>query len=590
MSTRKGVLDLPTGIDVASTEYEAQGRYVDTQWVRFNAGRPEKIGGWERWNDEGDEIEGVCRSIFSWNDYAFNEWRAFGSNERLVVFDQDKIKTNITPYASTGDLTDPFTTTASSTTVTVAHTAHSRPVGSYVNFSGATAVGGITIDGEYVVTTVTANTYTIEHSAAATSSANGGGTVAYKYEMAQGNASVYRGGGWGVGRWGEGTWGTAREGGNFLQFPRMWAMDNYGQTLVCMPSDGTVYIWDLDIAERAEALANAPNGTFMFVTSERIIVVLGSSGDLMRMDWNDDDDPTDWTPSATNTANVRRLQSGSRLVGGGRLRNYQNLVWSDTSCYTMQWTGDNNVYATFAVGHECGLIGPCAFQIVNGVAFWMSNDNFFMFNGSVVPVPRSDDIKTIFDDMERDQLFKTQAFYNPKFNEVTWWYPGADSEEPDRYVSVSLDDFAWWTGELSRTAWVNDHGLRSRIFSTTEDGIVYEHEIGVNADGEALPWHIETGYIDLDDGNVGVNIDGYVPDFKRVEEDVTITFTTKDLPQDSDALDTVTKVFTPGDAIVDLRAFGRQMRLKLAGSAVDSDFRLGRQRIEVGGRSTKRHR
>lgn len=89
----------------------------------------------------------------------------------------------------------PFTTTSSSTTVSVAHTAHGRVANSQVRFSGATAVGGITVDGVYTVVSVTnANAYTITHGVAASSSTSGGGSsVAYAYRNA--SASYERIGG-----------------------------------------------------------------------------------------------------------------------------------------------------------------------------------------------------------------------------------------------------------------------------------------------------------------------------------------------------------------------------------------------------------
>lgn len=78
---------------------------------------------------------------------------------------------------------DPITTTANSTTVTVADTAHGGQIGENVNLSGAAAVGGITVSGDYAMVSVAADSYTITHSAAASSGATGGGsaiTAAYQ--------------------------------------------------------------------------------------------------------------------------------------------------------------------------------------------------------------------------------------------------------------------------------------------------------------------------------------------------------------------------------------------------------------------------
>ena len=82
---------------------------------------------------------------------------------------------------ATSTLTNPFTTTNASNIVSVAWTAHGLIAGQVVVFSGASAVGGLTLNGTYVVNSVTnANAITIAAASNATSGAGpGGGTVTY---------------------------------------------------------------------------------------------------------------------------------------------------------------------------------------------------------------------------------------------------------------------------------------------------------------------------------------------------------------------------------------------------------------------------
>ena len=91
---------------------------------------------------------------------------------------------SIYQYESNGTLAaDPFATTNTSATVTVTHAGHGRVVGDYVTFSGADAVGGLTVSGPYLVASVpTSDTYTITDDETATSTASGGGSaVTYFY-------------------------------------------------------------------------------------------------------------------------------------------------------------------------------------------------------------------------------------------------------------------------------------------------------------------------------------------------------------------------------------------------------------------------
>ena len=56
-------------------------------------------------------------------------------------------------------LTDPFTTVSGSTTVTVTDANGGYKNNDFVTFSGASAVGGLTLNGEFQITYLTGNTH-----------------------------------------------------------------------------------------------------------------------------------------------------------------------------------------------------------------------------------------------------------------------------------------------------------------------------------------------------------------------------------------------------------------------------------------------
>jgi hypothetical protein len=595
---RKIPLPIASGVVLSQTEYEAQGRWTSMDNVRFIDGQPEKVGGYEQWNTPGTDLIGACRSIFSWEDFVLNLWTVFGTTFALSAYNNDKIKFNITPIGSTGTLgANPFVTTAGSAVVRVVHADHGIVAGQIVTFSGATAFGGITISGSYVVDSVNPflplSQYYITHSVAAASTAGGGGaSVAFSYDLAPGNAGAIVGGGWGIGTWGAGTWGTERSLGTYIQLPRYWSLDKYGQYLLAMPSGGGLYEWQVDVNARAVPVTNAPTiGNYMFITSERIVVVLGAGGDNMRMDWCDDDDNTVWTPADNNTANSRRLQDGSRLIAGTRVAQGVNLVWSDTTVYLMQFTGTNAVYSTRVVGSQSGIIGPGAFTVVDGIAFWMAANSFHMYAGQLNSLPRWEEVRSIFNDISDAQRFNVACHYNPKFREVWWTYPSTSATEPDKYVMVNIDTWDWAVGSVDRTVF----GLRSilgkyELIGTDPTGVIYQHEVGVDADGIALDWHIESGYFDLENGNSGLNIDGYIPNWSRHTGNIALTFTSRDLPEDTVNQDVATASIAVGDTIKDVRHFGRQAKIRLSQTGVvGGTFGLGAHRLEVTGTPTKRN-
>ena len=52
------------GVDKEGTEYTADSGWFDSDKIRFRKGRPEKIGGWQKYSQNA--FLGLCRSLFDW--------------------------------------------------------------------------------------------------------------------------------------------------------------------------------------------------------------------------------------------------------------------------------------------------------------------------------------------------------------------------------------------------------------------------------------------------------------------------------------------------------------------------------------------
>ncbi len=132
------------GFDKRSTDLLVEGRWIDGDKVRSVGGVVETTGGWTKLDGE-PRVNGICRGLHVWRSLDNKKNIAIGTSTRLYTL-IDGTLTNITPTRDTGTLgTDPFTTVSGSKTVTVADTSHSTGVGDFVNYSGATAVGGPSI-------------------------------------------------------------------------------------------------------------------------------------------------------------------------------------------------------------------------------------------------------------------------------------------------------------------------------------------------------------------------------------------------------------------------------------------------------------
>ena len=585
----KTPFEIEPGIVKVDAPYALRNRWIDCDKVRFMRGRPEKHKGYELF---AGPLTGTVRAIKAWDDFSGSRHVVGGTTSKLQHIDSDAVVTNITPLEASGQVTDPFTFVNGSTTVTVNINSHGTSVGDTVNFSNANTVAGVFVNGDYQVTSVVnGNSFTIEASPAANADTSGGGLVDYEIEIAVGSNNSTQGSGYGVGPYGFGFYGVPRSVSSYTTYARTWSLDLYGEYLLAMPSGNRLYQWNPNNpADRAELVTNSPTGEFMFVTNERYPVVLGAGGALMDIAWPHQTDITDWTASATSTANRRTLKEGSRLVGGGILLGTLSLVWSDTACYLMQYTGAKNIiYTTVPASRQCGLIGPNAFVMVGGRAYWMSAFSFFMYAGGVTHIPRSDEIESwIYDRLSSFQNWKCFAHYSSENNEVTWFYVEETETEPKHYVALSLDDYSWSVGTYDRTAMEEQAGINPRTYGADNDGYIYYHNVGVDAAGQALAAHIESAPVDVEDGNAIADVFGYVPNFERQSGVVNLTVYGWDYPQDASIQETAEEEIAENQGMVDLHFGARQVSMKLSTNVIGGDFRLGAHRFEVQGSGRRR--
>jgi hypothetical protein len=233
-------LILKPGVNRENTRYTNEGGWFESDKVRFRQGTPEKIGGWARISVS--TFQGLCRSLWNWITLDNLNLIGVGTNLKFYL-ELGGQYNDITPIRAAAILSNPFATTNLLTLVTVTDAAHGAITGDFVTFSNVATVGGLDLNGEYSITYVDANTYTITASTAATSTvaAGGGTTVNAVYQINVGNPYEIPLSGWGAGTWGAGTWGF---GGTSTSALRLWSQNNFGEDLVYGYRGGPIYYWD----------------------------------------------------------------------------------------------------------------------------------------------------------------------------------------------------------------------------------------------------------------------------------------------------------------------------------------------------------
>jgi len=580
-------LKLLPGVVTDDTETTSEGKFVDSSGIRFVRGFMETLPGWE--SAILQDLSGICRGIHVWTLSNGEKCVAAGTNTHLYVFYGGALY-DITPVEASGTLANPFSTTNGSTSVSVSHASHGRAVGDRVSYSGASAVGGLTISGEYTVTTVTsANAYTITASSTATSTAGpgGGASVAYTYLLGVGLADGLGGLGYGTSTYGTGTYGSS----NVTTFrPRTWCLDNRGFDLYANPSGRGIYRWQGNTSTRAVILSGAPTQVnAMFIDPKGHVHALGTteqgSGTFNPLLDRHSDllDPTDWTASAADQAGEQPSYVGSRFVRGVATRG-QNVLFTDVGLIVATYTGDPILtYAYSPAGKTAGLIGPNAVAELAGMLYWISRDGqFYRFDGAgVQPLDCTvrDDFWNNRAPVQDDKIYAGTIAGR---NEVIWFYADSrDGNECSRYVKFNATLGVWDKGELPRTAWT-DAGIYDYPLAVSTSGRLYFHEKGDTADGGVLSGRAYTGRIDLGDGETLMEVQEFRPDFKDMSGTITLYVDGYDYPGSPEPSSTVGPLtITPTTTRLTFFLNARQVALRMEWSASPMKFRMGTPRVDL---------
>lgn len=583
-------LKILPGFYTLNTDRGSRGRWREGQWVRFKDGLPEKIGGYQK--ASSSTFQGKARGVIDWVALDRTQYIGFGTHLKLYVY-SDGTFYDITPVRASSTInTDPFSMTNLSAVVTVTDTAHGATDGDFVTFSGATAAGGITINGEYQLTYIDADSYTITHSSAATSTTTGGGAaVTATYQISIGVASSAAGSataGWGAGAWGSGTWGTARTLSSILYHARTWSLATWGEDMIACPRGGKVYVWDKSsgTGTRATLISQAPATVqYIFMSDQnRQIVALGAydgSADApMRVAWCDAEDYTVWTAADGNTAGAKRLEGGNELLCAVEAK-LEAIIFSDAAAWAMTFDGPPYTFGFRELGSCGGLRGPNAAIQVNGRVYWMGSKDFYVYEGSINVLP-CEVVDYIFNDIDPTNKHLVFAGANRDFNEVWWLYPSYGASECDSYVIYNTEERVWAFGTLARTAIVADSDVFAYAYAFGADGYLYVHETGVDAENSALSAYIESWDAELGEGEYLMHVTGLIPDFARLSGSVDVVLKGRKYPNSSEQISTATLVVTPTTEFINPHLKCRQVALRLSVDAQGDDFRAGIQRLIAG--------
>ena len=605
------------------TSYSNEGGWRDGDKVRFRLGYPEKIGGWSKYTSS--TFLGSCRALHNWIALDGSDFLGLGTHLKYYV-EEGGTFNDITPIRQTtaaGDVT--FAATNGSAIITVTDNNHGAVLGDFVTFSGAVSLGGnvtaAILNAEHEVTSVTNNNVyeiTVSVTANASDTGNGGASVVGAYQINIGLNSQVGGTGWGAGTWSHtGGWGQPAPGGLTTTTQiRLWSHDNFGEDLLINPRDAGIYYWDKSSGTTARSvelstLTGTPTSVptickqVMVSDRDRHVLAFGCDAigansaaaqgngvqDPLLIRFSSQENPLDWWPTATNTAGDLRLGAGSTFIQAVETKR-EILIWTDTALTSMRFIGPPFTFGLQQLASNITIAGPNSAVATEDFVFWMGIDNFYVYAGQTAQLPCTVKEK-VFNDINIEQTDKIFAGVNAEFSEVFWFYPAAGSVANNRYVVYNYLEKLWYYGTMERTAWL-DRGTRTYPIATDNNGYVYNHEFGYDADGAPMDSYIESSVMDIGDGDHYTYIRRVIPDMSFSGStaistpQATFTIKARDFPGEDfgntgSAVATRTQVSPVQEYTNQLyvRARGRSFALRVESNSLGSKWRLGSPRVDI---------
>ena len=397
---------------------------------------------------------------------------------------------------------------------------------------------------------------------------------------------------------------------------RTWSHDNFGEDLILNPRDGAIYYWDKSsgLGVRAKELSASPVFTtrtsvptiakqVLVSDQDRHVIAFGCDGlgatstatqgneiqDPLLIRFSSQENPVDFFPTATNTAGDLRLGGGSTFVQAVETKQ-QILVFTNKTLHSMKFIGPPFTFGLQELSKNITIMSPASAVAVDDVVFWMGVDTFYIYAGGTQQLPCTVKDK-VFLDFNFDERDKVHVGVNSEFSEVIWFYPKEGSSSVNAYVVYNYAEKVWYYGTLNRDAWI-DRGIRTFPIATG-NSLLYNHELTNDDDGSAMTSFIESGPMDMGDGDKFVSIKQMLPDItfngsSNPTPSVSFTLKAKNSAGgnflQTESKDTARSTTTPIEQFtdkIDYRLRGRSFAIKVESTGVGVKYKLGTPRVDM---------
>ena len=417
MTAKVFALDTKPGVQRDGTVFDKEF-YNSGRWVRFQRGRPRKIGGYRQITDS---LAGPSRGVYLVPQSAFNNlYSGYNNGLQVIPITNDGLGSGIQDFTLTdftpSDLNlwqfDTFTdVSGSGSNLLIAHP--SQDIGEIDNSTNTPVLGGALSGtaleqiGKFTDTATTTNTSATIVLGASNPLIGAGQTVT---------------------------------GTNIPDNTTVVSVSTVNVVISnAATGNGSVTVtFNNNISVSGGVVSLHP---YLFVYGNNGLIKNCSAGNT-----------NDWVSADANETNV----ATSKVVQGLPVRGGSNapsgLFWSLDSLIRVSYIGGVGTPPQFwrydIISSQSSILSSQSVIEYDGIYYWCGVDRFLLYNGVVKEIPNNMNQNYFFDNLNYAQRQKVYVTKVPRFGEIWWFYPRGNATECTDAIIYNIRENTWYdTGE-----------------------------------------------------------------------------------------------------------------------------------------------
>lgn len=176
----------------------------------------------------------------------------------------------------------------------------------------------------------------------------------------------------------------------------------------------------------------------------------------------------DWVSADANAVNV----ASGKVVQGLPVRGGSNapsgLFWTLDSLVRVSFIGGTGTPPQYwrydIITSQSSILSSQSAIEYDGIYYWCGVDRFLLYSGVVKEIPNTMNQNYFFDNLNYDQRQKVWATKVPRFGEIWWFYPRGDATECTDAIIYNVRENTWYDAGEARGA-QRSAGYFSQVFA-----------------------------------------------------------------------------------------------------------------------------